>query len=227
MIGTIGFVSAGLVIASFAWTSNHAYRSIPGAYRTPFVTAYGLLATTMFVWAAATLATTDATLLRALMLSTDCLLILGTGFCLTILFEDMRRWWELSLFGVTGSLLIGMRAFFYPPQAFVANGLLHFNLTLSQLYIILGAMLFIWLPASYMIAVLATREARLAPLRKPLSFFFGSLVLFSAAFITAHKNVMIIGLFAGVVALFALGTYVNIVIMRPVKRSKKHARPAK
>lgn len=221
MLGTIGFVTAGVIIALFAYTSNHAYKTIPFSIRTPFVAAYGLLAAAMFVWALV-VASNDIDTVIPLMLVSDILLLLATAANIAILTPFARRWWMITLLGAVIALLTVLRAYDYQPEAYVLDGLLYFNVSQAFLTILVGTLVATWLPAAAIIATQATAPKVLLPLRKPLVFYFISLVLITAAFLTAHRPEMIVGLFFLVGLFFALATATNVGIDKVLQKEAAH-----
>jgi hypothetical protein len=222
MTGVVGFIVGFLCIASFAVTSSRTYVTVPARKLQLFTSAFGLLAAAMLVWAF-TIIVNKPQSTKELILASDSLLILGTGCMIQLLFNHSEVWLS-ALLGIAGSLLIGLRAFAYPPTAFVHAGLLYFNLSSTIRDLLVGSFLLFWLPAVITVSSYMSKDKSLPGFQGILSVLFMSLIAVSALFLSARRSYAIISLFALIAALFLVMTVVNVVILKLHKSiGDKHA----
>src|SRR4051812_24281613 len=122
MTGAVGFIVGFLCIAGFAITASKAYVTVPPRKLRLFTLSFSFLAAAMLVWGFAIILN-NLQSTKALVLASDYLLLLGMGCMIRLLFNRDDMWLTIAL-GVIGGMIIGLRAFAYPPEAFVQDGLL-------------------------------------------------------------------------------------------------------
>lgn len=220
MLGFIGFSVLAVVVATYAYTSNRHYvKTVPMRFLKPFVMGFTLLAASAAMWAATFLVNID--LVQVLIFISNGLLLAATGCMLGVLFDVTRPWLFLTLTLLVSGVL-ATRAFLLPSSAYIADGLLFFNLTQTVSTIIGLIFLVIWLPAIIKIITLVTHGPGLSTYRAPVLFLFMATVLMTSFFLSAQRPIMIIVTFASIVLLFTMLLLVNVLFARiepPVKKN--------
>lgn len=219
MLGVIGFLALALVIGIYVYTCYANYNLVPLREKRLFVSAYILLGLASLVWAATFFV--NAEVVAPLVFASDVMLIVGTGCMLGVVF-DIARPRVFAPLVVTGASILTIRAFVMPPSAYVADGLLFFNL--SQVEALAFGLVFLsaWLPATIKIIHLALQSPRLLPFRNVVSYLFISVILMTGFFLTARRPIMIVISFASIIILFALLAGVNVALKRIEKPRKRH-----
>jgi hypothetical protein len=231
MLAVIGFVSAALCVAAFAATASRAFIGVEPRLLTAFATAFYLLATDMLLWAgAAVIGIPIGT--EPLIFASDIVLALATGYMTYVLFAEGWNGLTVSLVALAAAVLLAMRAFLYPPQAQVQDGLLYFNLQPQVRFVVLGALMLVWLPAVIKLARQASNDRALPGLQNGFVSIFLSLVLVTAFFLTTRQSAMVIASFVSIVVLFAAATTVNLLVINlhnatRVPSAAKHTATAK
>lgn len=223
MLGFIGFSVLAVVVATYAYTSSHHYMTtVPMRFLQPFVMGFTLLAAAAAVWAATFFVSTD--LVQVLVFVSNGLLLAATGCMLGVLFDITRPWLFLIL-TLLGSGVLAVRAFLLPSAAYIADGLLFFNLSQTVSTVIGLIFLVVWLPAIIKIISMVTRGPELSMYRAPVLFMFMATVLMTSFFLSAQRPIMIIVTFVSIVLLFTMLLLVNLLfvrIERPVKKNGGH-----
>ena len=211
MLGMIGFLTLACVVSAYAYTCHVNYTLVPLRERRLFTAAYGLLGLTAVVWATTFLVVEGA--VPALVFTSDIMLVVATACILGVVLDIAKPTVYMPLI-LVGSGLLTARAFAFPPTAYVADGLLFFNLSQLQALVIGLIFLIAWLPATIKVAYLALRSPRLLPFRNLVSFLFTSVVLMTGFFLAARRPIMIVVTFVSIILLFAILTGVNIALDR-------------
>lgn len=211
MLGLIGFISLAMVIGAYVYTSYTNYELVPLREKRLFAGAYGLLGLSAIIWASTFLLPENA--VSPLVFASDAMLVTATGCMLGIIF-DIARPRIFAPFVLAGAGILTLRAFVVPPSAYVADGLLIFNLSQAEALVFGLVFLAAWLPATIKIVHLALHSSRLLPLRNVMSFVFISVVLMTGFFLTARRPIMIIVSFVSIIMLFALLTGFNVMLKR-------------
>lgn len=219
MLGIIGFLTLAAVIGVYVYTSHIQYTLVPFREKRLFVTAYGLLAIAALIWA--TTFVVEPQSVSALVYTADIILVMATGAMLGVLI-DIGRPQIFALLTLAAAGLLAVRAFVLPSTAYVADGLLFFDLAPEESLVIGLLFLAIWLPATIKIVYLALRSQRLIPLRNVVSFIFVSTVLMTGFFLAARRPEMIVVTFTSIVILFAILVAVNMLLKRIESNSGGH-----
>lgn len=217
MLGLIGFLTLALIVGVYAYTSYANYTLVPLREKRLFVSAYGLLGMAALVWAA-TFVVPEAAV-SPLVFASDVVLIAATGCMLGVIF-DIARPRIFAPLVLAGAGILTVRAFVVPPSAYIADGLLIFNLSRVEALVFGLVFLIAWLPATIKVVHLALRSPRLLPFSGIVSFLFISVVLMTGFFLTAIRPIMIIISFASIVVLFALLIGFNSMLKRIDKMGK-------
>lgn len=218
MLGIIGFLTLAFVIGIYVNTCYANYNFVPLREKRLFVNAYGLLGLSALTWAT-TFFVADAAVSQ-LVFASDVLLVIATGCMLGIVFNAARPRVFAPLV-LIGAGLITVRAFVVPSTAYVADGLLIFDLSQAEALVIGLVFLIVWLPATIKVVHLALRSPSLVQFRNLVSFLFMSVVLMTGFFLTARRPVMIVISFASIILLFATLAGVNVALKRIEKTHKK------
>lgn len=211
MLGLIGFLALAFVIGVYVYMCYINYTFVPIREKRLFVSAYGLLGLAALVWAATFFVAKE--IVSPLVFASDIILVAATGCMLGIIF-DIARPRILAPLVLAGTSILTVRAFVVPPSAYVADGLLFFNLSQAEALVFGLVFLIVWLPATIKVVHLALQSPRLLPFRNVVSFLFISVVLMTGFFLTARRPVMIIISFVSIILLFALLVGVNILLKR-------------
>lgn len=211
MLGMIGFLALALVVSIYVYTCYANYMLVPLQEKRLFVSAYGLLGLAALVWATTFFVSEEV--VSQLVFMSDAILIAATGCMLGIIF-DITRPRILVPLVLAGAGILMVRAFVVPPTAYVADGLLIFNLSQMEALVFGLVFLIAWLPATIKFVHLALRSPRLLPFRNVVSFLFISVVLMTGFFLTARRPIMIIISFASIILLFAILVGTNAVLKR-------------
>lgn len=213
MLGVVGFIAGSIVVGSFAYSAQRAYATtVPSRKLRLFTAAFGALAAAMLIWSFAAAAHNPLSI-QELVLASDCLLLFATG-CMLLLLLNHTSISLLVLLAFAGSLLIGLRAFAYPPTALVRNGLLYFNLDSPLKVIFVGAFALIWLPAVMTVAGYAGREKSFPGLQNALTLAFAALIVVTGLFVATRRSSVIIGLFILIPLLFLAMTAINFIVLK-------------
>ncbi len=221
MLGAIGFLVLMIAIGTYAYTSSMNYQLVPIRERRLFVTAYSILALTALVWLGTFFA--SETVLSELVFMTDIMLVAATVCILGVILDISK---PLVLAGITlvGASLLTLRAFAFPPKAFISDGLLNFNLSQTESLIIGLIFLVIWLPATVKVVYLAFTTPRLLPFRGLVSFVFIATVLMTSFFLSARRPAVIIISFVSIILFFATLSGINLLVVRAAQTPKKKVR---
>lgn len=211
MLGMIGFLTLACVVGAYVYTCHVNYTLVPPRERRLFTAAYGLLGLAAVIWSTTFLVPEGA--VSALVFASDIVLIVASG-CILGVVLDITKLQILIPVTLAGASLLTVRAFVFPPTAYVADGLLIFNLSQAQALVVGLIFLIAWLPATIKVVYLALRSPSLLPFRNVVSFLFISVVLMTGFFLTARRPVMIIISFASIILLFAILVGTNIVLKR-------------
>lgn len=211
MLGLIGFLTLAFVIGIYVYTCYANYTFVPLREKRLFVSAYGHLGLAALVWAATFFVAEET--VSPLVFASDVILLAATACMLGVIF-DIARPRILAPLVLAGTSILTVRAFVVPPSAYVADGLLIFNLSQVEALVFGLVFLIAWLPATIKVVHLALRSPRLLPFRNIVSFLFISVVLMTGFFLTARRPIMIIISFASIILLFALLAGVNVVLKR-------------
>ena len=217
MLGLIGLLTLALIVSVYAYTSYANYTLVPLRERRLFVSAYGLLGVNALVWAA-TFVVPEAAV-SPLVFASDVVLIAATGCMLGVIF-DIARPRIFALLVLAGTSILTVRAFVVPPSAYIADGLLIFNLSRVEALVFGLVFVIAWLPATVKVVHLALRSPRLLPFSGIVSFLFMSVVLMTGFFLTARRPIMIVISFVSIVLLFAFLAGFNSMLKRINKTGK-------
>lgn len=218
MLGLIGFLTLAFVIGIYVYTCHVNYTLVPLRERRLFVSAYGLLGISALIWAA-TFFVAKASV-SPLVFASDVLLVVATGCILGVIF-DIARPRTIALLALAGAGLLTIRGFVVPPNAYVKDGLLFFNLSEAEALVIGLTFLIAWLPPTIKVVYLALRSPRLLQFRSLVSFIFISVVLMTGFFLTARRPAMVMISFISIILLFAVLAGLNVTLKNIDKTNKK------
>ncbi|RYX79005.1 hypothetical protein EON76_04835 [bacterium] len=218
MLETIGFLLLAVAVGAYAYTSAHSYHLVPSRHRQLFTSAYSILSLTAIVWLIALAAPASAT--SGLVFMSDVMLIAAT-VCILGTVLDLARPFLLSVITVIAAGILTFRAFVAPPNAYVSEGLLNFNLTQIESLVIGLIFLAVWLPATVKVVYAAFNTPHMLPLRGLIAFACIGTVLMTSFFISARRPIItIISLFS-IVLFFGVLTAINFMLQRNAHVEKK------
>lgn len=220
MLGAIGFLIAALVIAGYAVSSSLVYTLAPPRQRYSFALAYTLLAIAMLFWMVA-VASGGGSSLPGFILASDVVLIGATLAMINVKYDLLAQWWLLALLIAGAALLTALRAYIYPPTAFVSDGLLYFNLPPVVLAVFLTTFTLIWLPASAQVVRQVMSLDGLRWLQNLTAHVFTAIIIVTGLFLSARRPVMVILLFIVLVSMFAGLLAFNLWLQREYRHIKE------
>lgn len=221
MLGVIGFLVVSFLLVAYAITFEKSARARQISSLDAYLAAFYIMAISCAVWATAVL---YDIFVPQLVFMSDVLLLAATVCMLSILVPVMRSPALVILVSFVATGLITLRAWAYPPTAFVSENLLHFNLPRGPMIVIGAFFLAIWLPAGVkMINALGLPE-KARRVRYALVSAYVTTMLMVAYFLSAVRPVMIVLTFASVAVLLLIMTIENIMLSKMTKHSDRGAR---
>ena len=127
---------------------------------------------------------------------------------------DITRPLTTSLLAILLATFVALRIYVYKPEAFLSDGLLHFNLQGYPQIVLIGVILGIWFPAIMIVSGRVARAFHVPGLKGLMLFAYGSLALATAVFFSARTSVMIIASFVVIEVIFAALSVLNILLPR-------------
>lgn len=216
-LASVGFFSAGLFFAIFAYTFYSLTKNkIPSVLK-HFSYAYFTLAVAFIIWGIASLVGEQSLLQHAVSVG-NVLLLFSTGFLLNIYFSDKKnKNYYLLCWGIVSILFLGWRALYFPPQPFLSNGIFIFN-TQTPVAIILGVLLLlVWLPTNIKVSLLVVKKVKLKHVSSVYQFIYIMATIAALLFIAAKTIPIIILSFSALVLCFIMLIASNILLERLVK----------
>lgn len=213
MLGAVGFFAAALAVGWFAYSYKKSYPGVVHRVSLPVVSAYTILCFVMLLLSVSfTLIDNGFVGINTVILIVDALMFASTVLFLGVIFPWFQKPFGIAISTFVVGTLLAIRATVYFPTAFIENGIMHFGLEGEPRFILLGALLFVWLPATVIAARHALRSLGLSHLKQLFGFGYLTLVLFSATFFSARQEIMVILTFVMMIALFAILGLANMLV---------------
>jgi hypothetical protein len=203
MLAIIGFTIAAVCFAAFAYTFQRFVVKKTGLHFGQFSLAYYALALAFLSWAVAAGIGTPQ-VLAASVLWGDVLFLLG-ALCLLHLYL-MPRWRVpgLALVGLIGFALIYIRAMYLPPEPYMSQGILVFNIPTPVALVLALFILAVWLPISAYVARHVTAAIEQPTLSTSYTAVYVGAALSALLFISARRPLIVALSFSALVVSFAL-----------------------
>lgn len=218
MLGLIGFIILSFFVFLFAYTSYFNYTLVPIREKRLFVSAFVLLGFASLLWAGTFLVNNQT--VPSIVFASDILLIVASGCMLGIIF-DLAKIRVFIPIVLAGTALLFLRAFIVTSPAYVADGLLFFNLSLNEAFVIGLIFITVWLPAVIKFVYLFLNTPALYLYRNIISFMFISVIMMTSLFLAARRPIMIILTMSSIIFMFALLVVFNLILKKINKTNKK------
>lgn len=217
MLGVIGFAAAIIAILVFVASFWRAYPRLDKNTSFPFLTAFLMLASVMALSMIGVLSDNIETL-QSFIIVIDVVLIIATGFLLSILLP-IKNPIVMTLLTVLAGMLLVLRIVHEPSTATIEDGILHFNLEGGTRFVLMAGLFGIWFPASYVVARKAIATVHLEYLSGIIGLAYVMLVVSAGIFFAARTHGMIIISFSALVVTFLSIAGCNIALSRLAKIS--------
>jgi len=216
-LATVGFFSAGLFFAVYAYTFHAlTLKKIPGVLRN-FAYAYFSLAAAFMLWGIACFIGTQSFLNLSLLIGNG-LLLLSTFFLLSFYFADHKAKNVVRIGCVVlAALFLWWRMTYFPPEPMLVNGILIFNTQQPVAIVLSLIILLVWLPTNIKVARLVTEKIKSEGISFTYSSIYVIATLAALLFIAVKTIPMIIASFSAIVICFIILIASNVVIDKLTK----------
>ena len=186
-----GFSAVGLLFTCYAFSFYRVTsKGFSNLHSGSYACGYFSVALAFLTWSIAVLYKPFP---QTSILAGDAFLLLSTLCFLNVLINcDLKaRSILLAVASVVAILLFWLRSTYYPPQAYVENGVLVFNTPLAVAILLDAVFLFVWLPTNLYVARIISKAVPIEGMPLAYSFIYAILTVSAILFI-AFKTVPLI-----------------------------------
>lgn len=220
MLGFVGFTLAAIVISVFAITFYKSFIGLPLLRRHNFTVAFLLLGLAFLIWGLIPLFD-QAQFIAPLIFVGDVLLVWGSALLVMSQFNVPPVWLTTSL-ALAGALLLGLRAYVYTTDAYVADGLLHFGLEGTARYAVIATLAFIWMPLGARTFQAAASAHRVPQVNGIIALVYVVALVSAAVFLGSRQNEAVIASFTVLSVAFLTLAILPPVIIKMAHKQHAH-----
>jgi hypothetical protein len=225
MLAAFGFITTGLIVATFADTFAMYVAKPYNLNLWRFSAAYYCIAMALLVWGIVSVSHSHDLLQFAVLLG-DALLLAATVLFISLA-APAKYNGEITLVTAFIALaLLCQRAIFFPSHAAIQNGVLLFH---SQRPVEIGVaviLTLIWLPINVRVGRVVGETIKQPGITNIYTTIYGGAVFAAIIFVSAHRTKTVVLSFFGVALMFGLLVISNysIKMLPATKKALKHGR---
>jgi hypothetical protein len=208
MLGIIGFLAAGIIFVAYANSLQARVKKVKGIRRDSLVAAYAWLGAACFLWAVGIALGND--FLQSSVIAGDVAVLASTALLADSVVAEQYRRPAVYGYALAAAAFIGLRVFWYLPNAAIINGVLVFN-SPKVIAAVFGALILgAWLPLNLYIG----RRLNVhypAPMQSAYSLAFIVAALSTLLFLSSRHPGTLVVTFAALCCAFASLIGINMI----------------